>query len=64
MNGLYCSSAENYHPVLIASIILKVMQHILFSNIMQHLDKQLTNIGGVLRYGLVTWCGNATKADL
>ena len=32
-------SAENYRPVSIASICSKVMEHILFSNIMQHLDK-------------------------
>ena len=32
-------SAENYRPVSIGSICSKVMKHILFSNIMQHLDK-------------------------
>ena len=32
-------SAENYRTVSIASICSKVMEHILFSNIMQHLDK-------------------------
>ena len=32
-------SAENYRPVSIASICSKVMEHILFFNIMQHLDK-------------------------
>ena len=32
-------SAENYCPVSITSICTKVMEHILFSNIMQHLDK-------------------------
>ena len=32
-------SAENYRPVSITSICSEVMEHILFSNIMQHLDK-------------------------
>ena len=32
-------SAENNHPVSITSICSKVMEHMLFSNIMQHLDK-------------------------
>ena len=32
-------SAENYLPVSIVSICSKAMEHILFSNIIQHLDK-------------------------
>ena len=32
-------SAENYRPVSISSICSKVMEHILSSNIMQHLDE-------------------------
>ena len=47
MYGLYCSSLQkgdkcsvkNYCPVSITSICSKVMEHILFSNIVQHLDK-------------------------
>ena len=35
----YKFSAENYRPVSITSICSKVMEHILFSNIVQHLDK-------------------------
>ena len=34
-------SAENYRHVHVASSCSKVMEHILFSNIIQHLDKKL-----------------------
>ena len=49
-----CSDPSNYHPISLTSICCKVFEHVIYSNVMLHLEK--LNILSVNQFGFRARC--------